>query len=70
MFSLTISLGDVLVVGGMLAHLVFFQFKQVRRIDTIEYQVEELRKGRGLIMEHFPPMVRRCFGYGANGHHD
>lgn len=54
----------------MLAHLVFFQFKQVRRIDTIEYQVEELRKGRGLIMEHFPPMVRRCFGYGANGHHD
>jgi hypothetical protein len=72
MFSLTISLGDILVVGGMVGHLVFFQFNQVRRVDRLRSDhdslkgvVVELKHGRGLVIESFPPMVRRCFGYGG-----
>lgn len=63
-----ITVGDLAVICGMLltaaAHYwaVFFKLKNV---DT---KVEELRRGRGLILgdgSDWPDAVRRCFGFGG-----
>lgn len=63
MLQYTISLGDVVVV--LVAALSFSAnyFLTQSRVTALEYKVDELRRGRGLILENFPPMVRRCFGY-------
>jgi hypothetical protein len=62
MIQYTISLGDIVVVTVA----VFSIGVNYARISTIEYKFEELRRGRGLILDHFPPMVRRCFGFSAD----
>jgi hypothetical protein len=59
MIQYTVSVGDMVVV----VVAIFSMGVNYARINTIEYKVEELRRGRGIILEHFPPMVRRCFGY-------
>lgn len=72
MLQTTVSFGDLLVLAGFGVHVMYNYFGVVRRVDRVvlrheglEQKFEELRRGRGLILESFPPMVRRCFGYGA-----
>lgn len=70
LFHFTISLGEVvqmtLLAGAIVAGYVRF----VRKLDSLEDRTErtestldELRKGRGLILEHWPWRVRACFGF-------
>jgi hypothetical protein len=59
MIQYTVSLGDMVVV----VVAIFSIGVNYAHINQIDYKVEELRRGRGIILEHFPPMVRRCFGY-------
>lgn len=73
-FSAQITLGDAVMVATLFASIAYNYIAVVRRVDRIGYRqdatekaVEDMRRGRGLILEHWPPMVRRCFGYGANG---
>lgn len=74
MFQTTVSLGDVVVLLGLAATVLTNYFGVVRRVDRIsdrqkatDDKVEELRHGRGLVLgptSDWPPMVRKCFGYG------
>lgn len=79
--SPTISLGDIALIVGLLGTMVWNYFAIIRRQDrlnarhdllsnrvtNLDGKVEELRRGRGLILEHWPATVRRCFGFDANG---
>jgi hypothetical protein len=38
-------------------------FGTVARVKEVDWKIEELRRGRGLILRDWPPMVKRCFGY-------
>lgn len=65
------------MVATLFASIAYNYIAVVRRVDRIGYRqdatekaVENMQRGRGLILEHWPPMVRRCFGYGANGNAD
>lgn len=69
-FSTSISLGDVVLLMSVLGSIAYNYFAVVRRVDILEVHhqnlendFEDLRRGRGLILEHWPPMVRKCFGY-------
>lgn len=63
MFQTTVSAGDLIValVSLCSALAVFFTMKS--QVIATDYKVEELRRGRGLILEHWPQSVKRCFGY-------
>ena len=63
MLDPTISVGDVVAIVGMTAAAVGNYFAIASKIKATDWKVEELRRGRGLILDHWPPMVRRCFGY-------
>jgi hypothetical protein len=63
MFQTTVSLGDLVVCAVAIVSGAGTFFANKARVESVEYKVEELRRGRGIILEHFPPMVRRCFGY-------
>ena len=62
----TVSLGDLVIACGMAAAAAANYFAVVNKQKATDWKVEELRRGRGLILEHWPPSVRRCFGY-SNG---
>lgn len=73
-FSNTITVGDLFAGLMMVCSAIAFYFAGVRRVDAVvikadvlEKSVEELRRGRGLILDgdsNWPDAVRRCFGYG------
>lgn len=72
-FSTQISLGDLIMIGGLVIGVVANYFGIVRRIDGLdgrqsaaETQIDDLRRGRGLILgetSDWPDTVRRCFGF-------
>lgn len=74
MFQTTITIGDIAVIFGLAGTAATSYFGVIRRIDrlvgrhdNLANQVDELRHGRGLVLgptSDWPPMVRRCFGYG------
>lgn len=79
--SPTISIGDIVLVLGLFGTMAWNYFAVIRRQDrlsarhdlisqrvtNLDNRVEELRRGRGLILEHWPATVRRCFGFDGNG---
>lgn len=79
--SPTISLGDIALILGLAGTMIWNYVMIIRRQDglnarhtllsqrvtNLDGKVEELRRGRGLILEHWPATVRRCFGFDANG---
>jgi hypothetical protein len=69
--QMTISIGDIFVIAGLLGS-VAYNYAIVRTtLGTIEKQIYDMRRGRGLILgpdSDWPPQVRRCFGFGPNGH--
>lgn len=65
--STTVSLGDLIVALISLCTLVGLYYAQRFSIAQTDYKVEELRRGRGLILEHWPHMVQRCFGWRGSG---
>lgn len=69
-FSAQITLGDAVMVATLFVSIGYNYVAVVRRVDRVALlqdklgeKVEDLRRGRGLILEHWPPMVRRCFGF-------
>jgi hypothetical protein len=67
----TISLGDVILGVCMFVSVIANYFAVKYAIRDLDYRVEELRRGRGLILEHWPAPVRRCFGFdGTPTFHD
>lgn len=66
-FQTTVSLGDLIVALVSLCTLVGLYYTQRADIRQTDYKVEELRRGRGLILEHWPHMVQRCFGWRGGG---
>jgi hypothetical protein len=58
-----ISIGDLVVIIGILGSIAANYFGVLNKIRATDWKVEELRRGRGLILEHWPHAVRRCFGY-------
>lgn len=78
-FSNHVSIGDVCVIAGVVGSVAWNYFGLHRKIDhldnrqsTTEKTLEELRRGRGLILgetSDWPNAVRRCFGFGRNGSH-
>lgn len=63
MLQPTVSMGDLVVAVVAVCSFAANYFVTQQRVTALEYKVEELRRGRGIILEHFPPMVRRCFGF-------
>jgi hypothetical protein len=59
----TISVGDLCIFVGMCGAAVGNYFGTVNKVKEVKWMVEELRRGRGLILRDWPPMVKRCFGY-------
>lgn len=76
-FSTQITLGDVIAIAVIAAGVVTNYYGIVRRLDGLdsrqtstEKNIEDLRRGRGLILGEagdWPLAVRRCFGF-INGH--
>jgi hypothetical protein len=74
MLRTEVSIGDIIVVVGMVGTVLYQYFGTVRQVDRIaervkatDTKVEELRRGRGLIMESWPMGFQRCMGF-LNGH--
>lgn len=59
----TVSLGDIAVIAGLVLAGVGNYFATVGVAKSVDYKVEELRRGRGLILRDWPVKVQRCFGY-------
>ena len=70
----TISVGDIFVIGGLIVGGAANYFGTVGKVKSVDYKVEELRRGRGLILKDWPYPVQRCFNYingnGSGRHHD
>ena len=64
-----ISVGDILILIGFVGTILGNYFMLKALVREVNYKVEELRRGRGLILEHWPPSVQRCFGYMNGGSH-
>jgi hypothetical protein len=69
MISYSVSLGDLIVAGVAVGSVIYNYAVVQKRVDSISYNYEELRRGRGIIIEggDWPDTVRRCFGYGRRG---
>lgn len=75
-FSQNINLGEILLGAGLVGSAVWNYFTTIRRIDALEQRqdgsdskIEDLRRGRGLILgqdSDWPDAVRRCFGFGSS----
>ena len=63
MLSTSISIGDIAIMVGLVGTAAANYFGVVNKIKAVDYKLEELRRGRGLILEHWPHAVRRCFGF-------
>lgn len=63
MLRTEISIGDLAVIVGLVGTALGNYFTTRNMTERTDYKVEELRRGRGLILEHWPPAVQRCFGY-------
>lgn len=73
--STTISVGDVLTLITLIGVVIYNYYAIVRRIDRITERVkhnetsyEDLRRGRGLILENWPQAMQRLMGF-RNGTH-
>ena len=65
-FSNHVTLGDVVVILGIVAAVFANYFGMRARINELAKTVDELRRGRGLILgpnSDWPDAVRRCFGF-------
>lgn len=65
----TVSIGDIILAVGMVASVVFNYAVNSFMIKQLMRDINDIRRGRGLIMgpnSDWPPQVRRCFGYGEN----
>ena len=65
-----LSIGDLAIVGSVLftgtANYIAIMYK----VKATDWKVEELRRGRGLILKDWPPRVQACFGWiNGNGKH-
>jgi hypothetical protein len=67
MFNTQISLGDIVLFAGFCIGGASSYFGTLNKIKATDYKIEELRRGRGLILEHWPHTVQRCFGWRGNG---
>lgn len=81
-FSANITLGDVIALLGLAGTVAYNYFAIWRRIDRVSNRVElvdtrikttdekfeDLRRGRGLIMESWPQAMQRVMGF-RNGPH-
>ena len=68
----TISFGDIMVCVGIVAAGAANYFGTIAKINSVDYKVEELRRGRGLILKDWPYTIQRCFNYvyvARNGKH-
>lgn len=70
----TISLGDVITLLTLVGVVIYNYYAIVRRIDRVtervkhnEQSIEDLRRGRGLILENWPQAMQRLLGF-RNGH--
>lgn len=75
-FSNTVTLGDILLLIGFIGSLFANYIWIIRRIDLIasrqtatDLRVEDLRHGRGLVIQggDWPDAVKRCFGFSRHG---
>lgn len=71
-----ISLDSVVTLVGFLGIIIANYFGVIRRVDahsyrlkSIEDDVTDLKKGRGLMLEYWPQSVQRCMGYIGRAHH-
>jgi hypothetical protein len=63
MFQTTVSVGDLIVAAVSLCSALGVFYAVKYQVIACDYKVEELRRGRGLILEHWPHTVQRCFGF-------
>ena len=64
-FRSEISIGDISVIVIGLLSLAGYFFGIKYRLDALSTTVEDVRRGRGLILgpnSDWPAAVRRCFG--------
>jgi hypothetical protein len=62
-FDNHVSLGDLVLFMGFIGGMIVNWFTLREKVNRIDYKLEELRRGRGLMLEHWPQMVRQCFGF-------
>lgn len=68
--SSTISIGDIATVSLLVGTIIYNYYTIVRRVDRIservnynEKAIEDLKRGRGLIMESWPVAMQRLMGF-------
>lgn len=66
----SITLGDVVALILLCAAMIAQYIALIRRLDShanriknTEDDIYELKRGRGLVLEHWPFRVRQCFGF-------
>lgn len=67
-FQTHVTIGDVAVLVALAGNVLYFIFGVGWRIQNTDFKVEELRRGRGLVMKDWPIGFQRVMGF-INGHH-
>lgn len=70
-----VSVGDIIAIFMLLCTIAYNYYAIIRRLDRMtdrlkhtEQSFEDLRRGRGLIMESWPQAMQRLMGF-RNGAH-
>lgn len=70
-----VSVGDIIAILLLVATIAYNYFAIIRRMDRMsdrlkytEQHFEDLRRGRGLILESWPQAMQRLMGF-RNGTH-
>ena len=70
-FHPTLTIDSIVVVVGFAGTLAGQWFFLRADVKALRHDIENLRRGRGLIMgatSDWPDAVRRCFGFGRGQH--
>lgn len=69
-----VSIGDIIAIVLLLCTIAYNYYAIIRRLDRVsdrlkinESHYEDLRRGRGLILESWPQAMQRLMGF-RNGH--
>lgn len=70
----TVSIGDIIAIALLIGTIAYNYFAIIRRLDRIsdklkhtDQSFEDLRRGRGLILESWPQAMQKVMGFRNGG---
>lgn len=70
----TVSIGDLIAITLLLSTIAYNYYAIIRRLDRLQDQIkrnadsfEDLRRGRGLILESWPQAMQKVMGFRNGG---